>query len=320
MIDEKVEGGEGGAEEFFAFSGEAAPEGEAEAPEQAAENQTTEEAIEEPPLFADEEPEAQAEDAEAAEDEEPFAEPTDGKPVSQDTLRKRLAKQKEKHERELERVRTELREAKSQSQSQDVLRAMYPDKEDPFGAFLADKLVLDEMIRMQTEGIPNADSFIRDALSRAKARAKGEPMPAKSEAKPEKTSDARVEKLLQRAIHAEVDGYLTQAKVKPEFRKALAREMVRELGGIADIDEVSESLPKAASKALRALEWTPDLVQGRKRAEPKSDDPPAAAPRGAAKSATSKSKSEEPKKEPAPTSIREWRDAGQTLLESLRAG
>lgn len=323
MTKEHTEGGEGGAEEFFAFSGEAEGGGEAEAPAEEAENQTTEEAIEEPPLFTDEEPEADDEPpmaAEAEEEAEPFEEPTDGKPVSQKTLRERLAKQKEKHERELEKVRMELREAKSQSQSQDVLRAMYPDKEDPFGAFLADKLVLDEMIRMQGEGVQHADSFIKDALVRAKARAKGETLPAKTEAKAEKTSDARVDKLLQRAIGAEVDGYLTAAKVKPEYRKALSREIVRQLGSIADIDEVSDVLPKAASKALRALDWTPDLVQGKKSSVESKKDPATAAPRGAAKSATSKAKDEEPKKEKAPNSLREWRDSGQTLLESLRAG
>jgi hypothetical protein len=318
---ENTEGGEGIAEEFFAFSSEAEGGGEAEVPAEEAEDQTTEEAIEEPPLFTDEEPEADEEPPMAAEeDAEPFEEPTDGKPVSQKTLRERLAKQKEKHERELEKVRLELREVKNQSQSQDVLRAMYPDKEDPFGAFLADKLVLDEMVRMQGEGVQYAETFIKDALARAKARAKGETLPAKNEAKEEKTSDARVDKLLQRAIGAEVDGYLTSAKVKPEYRKALSREIVRQLGGISDIDEVSEALPKAASKALRALDWTPDLVQGKKPSDEPKKDPVTASPRGAAKSSTSKSKDEEPKKEKAPASIREWRDSGQTLLESLRAG
>lgn len=326
MSKEQTEGGEGGAEEFFAFSGEAEGGGEAEVPAEEAENQTNdEEAIEEPPLFTDEEPEADDEPplaAESEEDAEPFEEPTDGKPVSQETLRKRLAKQKEtlerRHQREVEKLQGDLSEAKTHAQINQAIRAMYPDKEDPFGALLADKLVLDEMVRMQSEGLDDADSFIRKAVSRAKARAKGEPVAA-NEAKTEKvTGDARVDKLLQRAIGAEVDGYLTAAKVKPEYRKALSREIVRQLGSVSDIDEVSDVLPKAASKALRALDWTPDLVQGKKPSVEPRKEPATATPRGASKSSSSKARDEEPKKEKAPTSLREWRNSGQTLLESLR--
>lgn len=333
------QGGEGSEEKFFSFSSEAEggaeAEGEASEAEDQSEAATAEEADgDEPPLFTDDpdsdegdEPET---DEESEEEDEGLSldddseEPQDEKARFQKTLRERLARQKGKYERKVAKLEAQLREKARGSEMEQALRAMYPDKEEPFGAFLADKLVMDEMLRMQSEGYSGAEPFIRDALARAKARSKGESVPStKPEAAEKSTSvsDARVEKLVAKQVMGEIDQFLVENRVKPEWRGALRKELSAQLGKV-DIDDLShDAIREVVPKALRALGVRAEVVQERKKREQAAKGAPATgSPRSAAKSATTRAKDEGAKKEDAPKSIREWRNQGDSLLESLRAG
>jgi hypothetical protein len=332
------QGGEGSEEKFFSFSSEADGDAEAEGEASEAKDQSEESAeksegeIEEPALFTDEseDPDEEETDPELSLEEEPAEEePKDEgeKVVTQKALRERLSKQKEslnrRHEAEMAKLTAELKERSVHSEVEGAIRAMYPEAENPFGAFVADKLVMDELLRMHGEGDPSAAKLVETAVTRARARSKGEKVTTtKTEAatKSEAPSDKRVEKLVERQVGSEIDSFLSAHHVKSEFKTALRKEMRSQLGKIEDVDDLTtDRLRTVVPKALRELGLKAEQVQERKSGAKAKSAPATGAVRGAAKSATGKA-NEGAKKEEPPKSIREWRESGDSLLESLRAG
>ncbi len=277
----------------LSFSGEGTEAGEqtdegttdqAEADEQEGSEHAGDEGAEdeEIPVFgADDDDEFTLEDPDGDDDEELDAdagaqdesdEQGRGKQLTQETLRARLAGQKERYETRIAGLEGENRVLREQAEApnpfETLLAEAYEGEANPTGAFQWDKRFMDAF-----EAMCKDDPQMRGAWDKVKAKMgaapvqtestsveRGEPKSANQGG--ESQPDAESVFLAKQFKTEQVSSYLDKHQVKTEHREALRLQMESELAEVPAQKVTPEKIVAAAKGALRTLNLKASQVQG----------------------------------------------------------